>query len=62
MPVLKSKLTEYSYSLLEIKRLIAKDLEVEDSAVSVKYVMREVNCDPMDRYPEVFIEVTVNDK
>ena len=66
MPILKSKSTEYSYRLNEIKRLIAKDLEVEDSSISVNYVIREVNCDPMDRYPGtlevVSIKVTVNEK
>ncbi len=62
--MLKSKVTTYTVSLQEMKTLIAKELKVPEAAVTVKYVIREVGADPMDRYrgtDEVTeIEVTVN--
>jgi len=64
MPTLKSKTTEYSFSPTEIKKLIAKDPEVDESKISVRYVIREVGGDPMDRFPGtptvVSIDVTIN--
>jgi len=64
MPTLKSKTTEYSFSPTEIKKLIAKDLEVDESKISVRYVIREVGGDPMDRFPGtptvVSIDATIN--
>jgi len=64
MPTLKSKTTEYSFSPAEIKKLIAKDLEVGESKISVQYVIREVGGDAMDRYPGTptvtSINVTIN--
>lgn len=64
MPTLKSKTTEYSFSPAEIKKLIAKDLEADESKISVRYVIREVGGDPMDRFPGTptvtSIDVTIN--
>lgn len=65
MPTLKSKTISYSFSPGEIKKLIAKDLGVDESKVTVRYVIEEVDGDPMDRYPGidtvVSIEVTIDD-
>lgn len=64
IPTLKSKRTEYSFSLVEIKKLIAKDLEVDESKISVRYAIREAGGDPMDRFPGTptvtSIDVTIN--
>lgn len=51
MPVMKAKTATYEFDLNEIKELIAADLDVPESAVSVEYVIQEVGGDPMDRYP-----------
>lgn len=53
MSILKKKETVAKYQITpeQIKSLIAKDLEVNESRVDVKYVIREVGGDPLDRYP-----------
>lgn len=48
MAILKSKLTRYEYSLDEMKKLIASDMNIELDAISVEYYITEVG-DFMDR-------------
>lgn len=42
---------EYTVELDAIKKLIAKDLEVPEEEIDVRYVIDVVNEDPMDRFP-----------
>jgi len=53
MGVLTSKKTTYKFSRNDIKLLISKDLDVPVDAIHVNYVIREIDGDPMDRYPGV---------
>ncbi len=63
MPILNATEQHYTFKPEEIQALIANDLGVEIEKVSVRYVIEEVDGDPMDRYPgrnEVTrIEVTI---
>ena len=63
---LKAKKVEYSFTLDDIKGLIAEKLQVPLQYVSVHYMIQEVGADPMDRFPgtkEVTeINVTVTSK
>lgn len=65
MPVLKSKTTQYTFSLKEMKKLIAKDMNLPVEAIQVYYDIKEVGGDPMDRYPGINqvteIRVTVDE-
>lgn len=62
MPLIASKVT-YEFAPAEIKELIVQHLKVDSEKVTVRYVIREVDADPMDRYrgrdEVVSIEVTV---
>lgn len=63
MGVLKSRKETYEFSLDEIKKMIASDLEVPEEKVSVSYVQTDVSNDRMDRYPQyevTSIKVTVD--
>jgi hypothetical protein len=51
MPVMTSNKKTYAYSLDEVRKLIASDIDVPGEFVTVEYVIREVGGDPMDRYP-----------
>ena len=64
MAILKSKSTEYEFSLDDMTKLVAADLGVDAKNVIVSYVEGNVGPgDPMDRYPAprgiVKIRVTV---
>lgn len=63
MPTLRATERHYIFKPEEIQALIANDLGVSKEKVTVRYVIEEVDGDPMDRYPgrdEVTrIEVTV---
>lgn len=64
MAILKSHVTEYEFSLDDMRLLIAADLGVDADLVSVTYVEGNTGPgDPMDRYPAprgvVKIRVTV---
>lgn len=64
MAILKSKSTEYEFSLADMVNLVAADLGVDAKNVTVSYVEGDVGPgDPMDRYPAprgiVKIRVTV---
>lgn len=56
MSIIKgNKKTTVTYEIKpeDIKRLIAQDLEVPESEISVDFVIQEVGGDPMDRFPGV---------
>lgn len=65
MPVLKSKTTQYTFSLEEMKKLIAKDMNLPVEAIQVYYDIKEVGGDSMGSYPGVKkvteIRVTVDE-
>lgn len=41
----------YEFSLDVIKDMIADKLETHPDNITVTYVIEEVDCDPMDRFP-----------
>lgn len=45
MPTLKASSVEYKFDLSEIKRMIARDLEVPEKAVTVHYDLRDTSDD-----------------
>jgi hypothetical protein len=49
--ILKASTSTYEFSLDDLRALIAADLSVPTSSVTVEYVIQEVGGDPMDRYP-----------
>jgi hypothetical protein len=49
--ILKASTSTYEFSLDDLRALIAADLSVPTSSVTVEYVIQEVGQDPMDRYP-----------
>lgn len=49
--VLKSRVSTYEFSLVDIKQLICTDLNVSANSVTVDYIIQEVGGDPMDRFP-----------
>ena len=51
MPTMQASTQVYSFSLSEIKKLIAADLDVPVEAITVSYTMRSVNTDYYDRGP-----------
>ncbi len=52
MAVLKSKVTEYEFSLEDMTLLVAQDLNVPPENVTVTYVEGNTGPgDPMDRFP-----------
>jgi hypothetical protein len=48
---LKAKKVQYSFTLDDIKGLIAEKLQVPLQYVDVHYRIQEVGGDPMDRFP-----------
>ncbi len=50
MSILKSKKTEYEFSLDEIKKLIANDIQVNPDAITVNFNLTDIS-DYYDRYP-----------
>jgi len=63
--VLKSKVAVYEFGLPDMVKLIATDLGVSPSMISVEYMIQEVGGDPMDRFPGhkqvTGVRVTVKD-
>jgi hypothetical protein len=63
--VLKSSLVTYEFTPLEIRQLIAADLQVDENKINVTFVIEEVGGDPMDRFrgtdTVTKIRVTVSD-
>lgn len=49
--ILQSKTTVYEVSLEDMRKLVAADLGVPESRITVDYVIEEVGGDPMDRFP-----------
>ena len=51
MSILKSKTTNYEFSLEEMSKLIANDLGFPVEAISVSYIQQDVSNDRFDRFP-----------
>ena len=51
--VLKSQVATYEFSLDDMRKLIAADLDRHEDQIEVTYVVEEVGADPMDRFPGV---------
>lgn len=49
--ILQSTTTVYEVSLEDMRKLVAADLGVPESRITVDYVIEEVGGDPMDRFP-----------
>ena len=68
MGLINKEVTEHRYTVMPdaIKALIAQDLKVPVECVKIHFVIEEVGCDPLDRFPgrdEVTkVQVTVTEK
>ncbi len=51
MSILKSKTTNYEFSLEEMSKLIANDLGFPVEAITVSYIQQDVSNDRFDRFP-----------
>lgn len=49
--VLKSTVSTYEFTLEQLRKLIADDLDCAAVSIDVEYVIQEVGGDPMDRFP-----------
>jgi hypothetical protein len=52
--LIKESIEKYVLSIDVIKKLIAKELNVQDDSIKVEFKIEEVGADPMDRYPGNF--------
>ena len=50
MPVMQASTQVYTFSLDEMKKLVAADLGVPVDAVTVEYQIQNISHDPYDRY------------
>jgi len=62
MPIIKSKTTEYEFSLEEIRTILAEYLEVSASDVEVDYIIEKVGAEyDFEGFKEVTrVQVTVD--
>ena len=63
MPVLKASSIEYKFDLSEIKKMIAKELNVQEAAITVEYSLEDISDDRFERssrYVVKNIKVTVD--
>lgn len=51
MPELKASSVQYKFSTAEIKKMLAKELDVPETAIIVTYDKTDVSNDRFDRYP-----------
>lgn len=50
MPQMTAQTTEYTFSLGEIKRMICKELDIPEAAVTVTYEVKDVSGDRYGSY------------
>jgi len=64
MPLLKSNTTVYEFSLEEMKKLIASDLQIPVEAIQVSYIMEDTSDDRFGggpNYKVTKIEVKIDE-